>query len=117
MVPLAVLIVAGKWCVVVIDIGGGAAKVFLPALPAVGVITGPNVRAPHDAALTAAAGVGVGAVPGALPTLRPTEKENASIATATIARVASICGTRVGACLNRDRSSRECPPPPLGHGR
>ena len=74
MVPLAVLIVARKWCPVLIVIGGAALKLFFPAFPAVGARAAPKLSDPQLAALTAVAalGVGVGAVPGVLPTLRPT---------------------------------------------
>ena len=54
-------------------IAGAAGKLFLPALPAIGVRAGPKLRLAHeDAAVTFDEGVGVAAVPGVLPTARPT---------------------------------------------
>src|SRR5438552_2042107 len=46
MSPLAVLIITRKWWAVLIVIAGGALKLFLPALPAVGVSTGDRSPGP-----------------------------------------------------------------------
>jgi len=70
MSPLAVLIVTRKWWAVLIVIAGAAPKLFLPALPAVGVSAAPKFSEPQ-AAVTLA-GLGVGWVPGLPPALRPT---------------------------------------------
>ena len=71
MSPLAVLIITRKWWAVLIVIAGGALKLFLPALPAVGVSAAPKFSEPQDA-VTLEAGLGVGWVPGLPPALRPT---------------------------------------------
>src|SRR5207247_10126593 len=102
MSPLAVLIVTRKWCAVLMVIGGGALKLFLPALPAVGVSAEPKFSEPQDAVTLevglGVAGLGVGRVPGLPPALRPTSTVNASIAAATTASVTISCGTRRGVC-------------------